>query len=407
LILFLFVSVALCQRARLGSNLFDCSNGVYDGPLVEECDIEIDPVNCLPACYCRLPFVSDTKGGCSSCGNGFLEPQFGEICDMLTNTGCNTTCNGCKSGFGWNPTLKICSICGNGVLDNTEDCDAALDDNCDWSSCTCGGLAPDGQGRCGTCGNSQHEFGEVCDSADINCLRDCSGCTPPYYPTFRFGCSLCGNFQVDADEVCDSSDYNCDSSCDFCVEFHIPDETGHCTRCGNGLLDKGEVCDTAGRSGCNGDCQSCGNGLVPLLDKYGTCSTCGNAKVESDEACDPGLDVECFGDCSACSHPSISIGRRCVTCGNGIRDVIYDDDDNVISSEICDSSQPGCADDCKACDDGWVPALDETGTCVPECAACCEELKARLGEGEGDAAGANALVLSITVFLSGFLAALY
>jgi hypothetical protein len=67
-----------------------------------------------------------------------------------------------------------------------------------------------------------------------------------------------------------------------------------------------------------------------------------------------------------------------------------------VSGEVCDRAQPGCAPDCTHCDDGFVPAMDKTGTCIPKCTACCEALAT-----EPIAAG-GALTASVTLLL-GFL----
>jgi len=140
-------------------------------------------------------------------------------------------------------------------------------------------------------------------------------------------------------------------------------------------------------------------------DKYGFCTTCGNAVVDADEACDTALDSHCYSDCSGCAHPWIALGRRCVLCGNGQRDVIRSAEGDVLSVEVCDAAQPGCAPDCAACQSGFVPSGDATGTCTPECTECCVELIARQG-GSSVVSSAGGLVVSITFFLLGFLATL-
>jgi len=127
--------------------------------------------------------------------------------------------------------------------------------------------------------------------------------------------------------------------------------------------------------------------------------------IEPDEACDSGLDINCYSDCSGCSHPWIALGRRCVLCGNGQRDVVKSADGEVLSAEVCDSAQPGCSPDCGACQAGFVPAGDATGTCVPECTECCVELAARHGD-TSVVSSARGLMMSVTFFLFGFFAAL-
>jgi len=283
-----------------------------------------------------------------------LEATLDEVCDIGLDENCNSDCSGCVDGWAWNPAEEMCSLCGNGMAEVDEDCDPAIDAvHCTWM-CTCMDTwVSDSVGGCTLCGNGVVDKGEYCDSSDVFCDSDCTKCAPPYVSkTEEHGCTLCGNGIVDGDEQCDSMDYNCYDDCTGCLTFHSPDANGHCTRCGNGLLDAGEECDSASRSGCADNCQSCDQGFVALYDKYGRCSTCGNGVVDADEACDHGHDQNCAGDCSACVHPWASIGRRCLLCGNGLRDVVVDESGQELSGEVCDSSQPGCVDDCTACEDG-------------------------------------------------------
>jgi uncharacterized protein (DUF983 family) len=82
-----------------------------------------------------------------------------------------------------------------------------------------------------------------------------------------------------------------------------------------------------------------------------------------------------------------------------------DEDGNEQSGEVCDASQPGCVDDCTACEDGWIPELDATGTCKPKCTACCEDLKSRHDE-EETVSPASGLAVSVAISLCALLAKL-
>jgi len=244
----------------------------------------------------------------------------------------------------------------------------------------------DGSGGCTLCGNGVVDVGEYCDAADINCNADCTACAAGRVARPRDNsdtgvCTLCGNGIVDPGEVCDSTDFNCNDSCSACVQYHSPNSAGLCTRCGNGLLDKGEECDSF-RLGCQPDCSACSSGFVPLTsgNSLGECTTCGNGVLDPDEVCDVALDpLSCASDCTSCFHPYISVKRRCVTCGNGLRDRIAIGG----KDEVCDAAQPGCAPDCASCLPGYVAANDDVGSCIALCDQCCANLPKEVASTSG------------------------
>lgn len=389
-----------------------CTDNAYD-PTVEDCDYAMDPTNCSPSCTCRIPFVPDGVGKCTSCGNGAIEAAYSEVCDRKNDKNCAADCKACATGFVAGPT-GVCTKCGNGVADSEEVCDNKLDFHCS-ATCQCAaGFVGDGRGGCTTCGNGKLDAGEFCDNGSPHCNTECTGCAisptgTPYvvHPLDPTGaCTLCGNKVLDADEACDfGSDYACNYNCEGCSPFHKA-VGGVCTRCGNGYLDAGEVCDGL-REGCAQDCQSCNDGMVPSGDKWGACGRCGNGIVEPDEVCDTALDASCSPDCGSCVHPFTSVNRRCVRCGNGRLDTYLDADGQILFVEVCDAAQPGCKSDCTGCEAGWVSdSTSPTGTCIPECDACCAELRELTGETPEEVASAGALAVSFAL-LSGLLATLF
>lgn len=145
------------------------------------------------------------ENGCesqlSSCGNGILEP--GELCDGpyfganktcedfngIGSTGtpkCNNTCSGIESGSCSVPSTNP-DLCGNGVLDQGEQCDPK-------------------RGNLPTCAEALNvptaKGNVVCTDA---CQFDIRGC---YY---------CGNGVLDADEACDKTSFK--NSVKSCREF--------------------------------------------------------------------------------------------------------------------------------------------------------------------------------------------
>ena len=144
-------------------------------------------------------------------------------------------------------------ICGNGIIENGEQCDDANDSNNDACLNTC---------ILATCGDGFIQNGvEACDDSNTNDNDGCeSDCT--LSPT-------CGNGIVEEGEQCDDAN---DSNNDNCLNSCI------LATCGDGYIQNGvEACDdnnTNDNDGCESDCT-----LSP---------TCGNGIIEEGEECDGG-----------------------------------------------------------------------------------------------------------------------
>lgn len=133
-------------------------------------------------------------------------------------------------------------VCGDGVVDDSEQCDDGNMDDTDAcrNNCTLPG-----------CGDGVVGPGEECDDGnDVNedgCRNDC---TLP----------LCGDGSLDPNEECDDGNDNDDDGC-----------RNNCTvpRCGDGVEDADEECDdgnTVDGDGCSSTCQQeelDGNGCTP------------------------------------------------------------------------------------------------------------------------------------------------
>lgn len=170
------------------------------------------------------------RNGQFICGNGIIEE--GEQCDDANNSNTDTCLNSC-----------ILATCGDGYIQNgIEACDdnnTNDNDGCQ-SDCT---LSP-------TCGNGIIEEGEQCDDAnDSNtdaCLNSCVLAT-------------CGDGYVqNGIEACDDSNTNDNDGCE-----------SDCTlspSCGNGIVEEGEECD--GGPGCN-NCILTPEGTFYIEQSYG------------------------------------------------------------------------------------------------------------------------------------------
>jgi cysteine-rich repeat protein len=319
-----------------------CGNGILDPQ--EQCD------GALGARPCNTHTCLQ-----ETCGNGILDD------DAITNVHEQCDDGGTLDGDGCSHDCKF-EFCGDGIVNNHEQCDRALTpDTCNLDCTT---------SRCGD-GKINVAAGEQCDDGGT---QDGDGCS--------HDCKFerCGNHILDPGEDCDGpvGTQPCSAIC-------------HTEVCGNGILDDDqgvtpaihEQCDDGGTldgDGCSHDCkfEFCGDGIVNNHEPCDpvatpdtcnldcTLSTCGDGKVNRfavpPEVCDDGGTLD--GD--GCSHDC-----KVEFCGDGV----------VNNHEVCDPSvDPAhCNLDCTTslCGDGKLNAAageqcDDGGTlggdgCSPDC----------------------------------------
>ncbi|EDR29389.1 serine-threonine protein kinase, putative [Entamoeba dispar SAW760] len=129
---------------------------------------------------------------------------------------CSTSSGKCECMTGLLLVDGICTLCGNGILDENEDCDPTIKGNNDTQCtdvCTCTyGTQPveiDGIVKCAvsTCGNGKIDEYEECDGG-----YGCDHCVcvngTKKYANARAGCILatCGNKKCDEGEECDGGE---------------------------------------------------------------------------------------------------------------------------------------------------------------------------------------------------------
>jgi cysteine-rich repeat protein len=225
----------------------------------------------------------------------------------------------------WGIDNVVVEICGDGVVDEGEQCDDdnVLDgDGCD-SNCTYTG-----------CGNRIVTLGEQCDDGNV---IDGDGCDSNCKDTG------CGNGIVTLGEQCDDGNVIDGDGCDSnCTE----------TACGNGIVTSGEECDDGNRDdsdGCTVACTICGNGIVTAPEE------CDDANASNDDAC--------RNDC------------RFNVCGDGFRMSASEqcDDGNTEDGDCCSST---CQYETGPCDDGNACTTNDTcgsASCLGNTPVDCDD----------------------------------
>lgn len=282
------------------------------------------------------------------CGNGALDN--GEQCDdgnRVDTDACTNLCRIAMCGDGVPAVWEQCDdgnkidgdgcsnvckspACGDGVIQNGEECDDANQLSND--TCTNACKIP----RCGDL-IVQTGLGEQCDDGNLikndNCTNDCK------LPT-------CGDGAVQTGEECDDGNRLDNDTC-----------TNQCVlaRCGDNVLQiaAGEECDDGNRvntDGCNNLCK------LPL---------CGNAVREGDEECDDGNQTNNDLCNTECKKPR---------CGDGfLQPGEYCDDGNDNNDDSCTTlcRVPSCGDGIlsarEECDDGHANSDTTANACRTDC----------------------------------------
>jgi cysteine-rich repeat protein len=288
--------------------------------------------------------------------------------------------------------------CGNGLLDNGEECEGT-----NYGGATCESLGR-GSGtiscdlechlvvdQCegGTCGNDMMDPGEACDGSnlggrncltesftggDLRCGADCeldtSGCNN----------DACGNGNMNPGEMCDDGNLidgdGCDAVCAIEDGWQCSGAPSVCVQlCGDGTLDPSEDCDGVNHDGAS--CETLGYDSGPLACSA-TCDydttlcvgdpPCGNSVVEGSEECDSanlngasctslGWDSGILICATDCTHDTSLCAYQ--TCGNGTIDTGEDCDGGLLGSSTCEGEgfpgggmlgcTSGCSYDTSSC----------------------------------------------------------
>ena len=268
----------LCRQAKAScGNECCCGNNKFESSK-ENCDFTASPTGCphtytcTQKCACEQPPVV--------CGDGRVEVQRGEKCDVNATSLSNF---GCQEGYycteNCSCILRQTPICGDKVKEPGEECD--------WSSASCPtDYRCNSQCKCERvprCGDGILDPGEQCDGNAAVCD------IPNAYCTAACQCArtaVCGDGQVDFPEHCESnSDCPSGSRCTECQCVAIPKHT---------ICDlETKVCREVEGAGAN-QCSTDADCRPPVVDcsawcsgqNYGTVLTTeGGGQYSSSEVC--------------------------------------------------------------------------------------------------------------------------
>jgi len=242
----------------------------------------------------------------------------------------------CPSGAPVGPSGCPIAACGNGFVEDGEDCDDGNTNSGDGCSSTCK-LETDwacptpGQACIFTvvCGDSRISGAEQCDDGNTvsgdGCSSTCqleSGWACPVVGS-SCGAAACGDGIIAGNEQCDdgnpASGDGCSSTCQLEAgyacgpdQWHPTARTTECyqTKCGDGHLEGTEQCDDGNLrpfDGCSPTCTNepkCGYPNQDPTQPYKCFSVCGDGIKMPDEACDDGNLQDGDGCSSTCTVES-------------------------------------------------------------------------------------------------------
>ncbi len=220
-----------------------CGANNYQDGFVCHCECGIPDPDCgnavLIVSGCTNAEVCSADGRCTSCGNGFVDTEDDEACDVASSA--VTEC----APLGFQPGQVPCNA------------------SCQWAYDQCMPLE--------TCANGELDPGELCDGPDIQAGLDCTdyGRTSGALACMA-GCAIdssacytCGDGNIEGPEACDdngtTSGNGCSSACAVESGYTCTGEPSSCTPiCGDGIIKPGEACDdhdAFGNDGCSATCQ--------------------------------------------------------------------------------------------------------------------------------------------------------
>ena len=299
------------------------------------------------------------------CGDGFVTGD--ETCDPATSRGCPTNAaTDCEQIDGCQPFEVVGdpSDCSSECVALAEVTVCLNGDSC----CAPGCNATDDSDCASVCGNGVVEPPEVCDADCPTSCDDNQKCTVDSSVGSPQNCDfICVN-----DPIVD-----CVSGDDCCAPGCNANNDNDCEPfCGNGFVEAGEVCDGDCPSSCQ-DGESCTSDV--MIGTPGTCDavctttkilTCGPGEGCCPDACDGTNDVDCMAVCgNGVTEPGETCDGDCpVSCDDG---KVCTSDGFAGTARTCDltcTHAPIVA--CSNAADGCCPAgcnATNDGDCEPQC----------------------------------------
>ncbi len=257
-----------------------CGDGVVESP--EQCDFGASnaagsgcELNCTFSCT-KTPtdscFTADLCAGTNTCTTDSVGGHAGQKCVVGTPPINGTTCpNGtCQSG------KCQSTLCGNGVLDGTEQCDFGTGHNGAGLGCEL------------NCTYSCQTNPDSCANDDL-CLASPTTCQAFAGPNVDAGAAHLGQKCQAATGIAACGDCGATTS-GVCVNHACGTSI-----CGDGCVDprKNETCEPPNTATCDSLCHT----IVPAV--------CGNTKREAGEQCDDGNKLNLDGCDSSCQFEQI------------------------------------------------------------------------------------------------------
>ncbi len=195
------------------------------------------------------------------------------------------------------------------------------------------------------CGNGSVENGEECDDGNKTdgdgCSKDCK--------IEKTETAVCGNGKIETGEECDDGNKTDGDGCSKDCKI----EKTETAVCGNGKIETGEECDDGNKTdgdGCSKDCkiekkdEESGAYVADVKPNPGPETKCNDGKHEAGEVCDPIYNGQYFIDNVSRNCYKDETTGKCVlesvegkkNCGNGILD----------DGEECDDGNTGDGDGC-------------------------------------------------------------
>ncbi|MCK5020580.1 MAG: DUF4215 domain-containing protein, partial [Candidatus Peribacteraceae bacterium] len=258
-------------------------------------------------------------------------------------------------------------LCGNGILDDGEECDgggvtASCDADCTVPECgdnvwnSLAGEQCDDGNEISEDGCFQCEIeGYCCTYGAYTCLADigsnCIGADKSFHSEEEYSCTyecheFCGNGYLDTGEECDDGNWDEWDGCSYdCTLEYCCDTVTHA--CTQGVSGCGEWDIYPDSNSCDNTCAVCGDSVTSGNEECddGTsnsdstpdaCRTscinayCGDSIQDTGETCDEGGNtVNCDNDCTV------------PDCGDGIT--------NIAAGEECDDGNEISGDGCYSC----------------------------------------------------------